>query len=92
VQDEQASVLARDANVAIVHLAGRKFPGVHMQGDTFMELRRQPADAVGRLQRTSCDGAVVDELDDVLQQMTEMLRLYEATLLRRGIQRPYHAP
>jgi hypothetical protein len=87
VQDEQAWVLAREGNVAIVQLTGRKFPGVHVQGDTFAELRRQLADTVGRMQCTSTDGDVIDELDDVVQQMTEMLRLYEATLHARGMPR-----
>jgi predicted RNase H-like HicB family nuclease len=92
MQDEQARVLARDGNVAIVQLTGRRFPGVHVQGDTFAELRRQLADTVGRMRRTSSDGDVIDGLDDVVQRMTEMLRLYEATLHERGIPHPYHAP
>ena len=85
-------MLAQEGNVAVVQLKGRAFPGVHIQGDTFMELRRQLANTVARLRRTSCDHKVVDELGDLVQQMTEMLRCYEATLLERGIQLPHHAP
>ena len=92
MQDEQARVLARDGNIAIVQLEGRAFPGLHVQGDTFMELRQQLADAVVRLRQSGCDGEVMEELDGVVQEMTEMLARYEATLLTRGIQRPYHAP
>jgi hypothetical protein len=49
VDNEQAQVLARGGNTAVIQLKGRAFPGIHIQGDTFAELRRQLAEAIGRL-------------------------------------------
>lgn len=36
--EEPARVLGRDGNAAVVHLPGRAYPGVHLQGDTFAAL------------------------------------------------------
>jgi hypothetical protein len=89
VEYEQAQVLARDGNAAVVHLPGRAFPGLHVQGDTFAELRRQLADAAGRLRRAADGDEALDELDYAVEEMTQMLRFYETVLAERGIRLPY---
>ncbi|MGI5521615.1 DUF6959 family protein [Micromonospora sp. CA-259024] len=45
MSQEQAQVLSRGTNCAVVQLAGRAFPGIHVQGDTFAALLMQLADA-----------------------------------------------
>ncbi|WP_373871041.1 DUF6959 family protein [Actinoplanes philippinensis] len=53
--DEQGQVLASGGNIAVTHLAGRAFPGVHIQGDTFANLRQQLVDVARRLRQDPSD-------------------------------------
>jgi hypothetical protein len=86
---EQARVLARSGNVAVTHLDGRAFPGVHIQGDTFAELQRQGADAVDRLRRAPAESDALDEIDSVVREMAQIRVFYEATLAEHDIRLPY---
>lgn len=86
---EQARVLARGGNAAVTQLDGRAFPGIHIQGDTFAELQRQLADCVSRVRHAADDTDAWDDLDDVVEEVTQMLRFYEAVLEEHGIRRPY---
>ncbi|MFD6563181.1 DUF6959 family protein [Micromonospora profundi] len=49
MSQEQAQVLNRGVNCAVVQLAGRAFPGIHVQGDTFAEIWMQLANAARTL-------------------------------------------
>ncbi|GAA2687944.1 DUF6959 family protein [Actinoplanes palleronii] len=89
MSDEQARVLARNGNLAVTHLDGRAFPGVHIQGDTFANWQHQLAEATRRLHNTTDDADATDDLTDVVEEMTEVLRFYEATLKTQGLRRPY---
>ncbi|WP_436535440.1 DUF6959 family protein [Actinoplanes sp. HUAS TT8] len=89
MSDERADVLARGGNVAVTRLAGRAFPGVHIQGDTFAELVRQAADAARQLRRDPSDGDALEDLDDLVGELIGVREFYEATLAERGIDRPY---
>ncbi|MGC4881008.1 DUF6959 family protein [Micromonospora sp. DT43] len=89
MSQDQAQVLSRGTNFAVVQLSGRAFPGIHLQGDTFAALLVQLADAARLLRRDSGDRAVLDELDDAVAELERFLGFYEATLSERGIQRPY---
>jgi hypothetical protein len=53
---------------------------IHVQGDTFAELQRQLAGAVGRLRRTVGDSEALDDLDDAVEEMAKMLSFYESVL------------
>lgn len=87
--DEYAHVLARGGNTAVTHLAGRTFPGLHIQGDTFAELQRSLADAAGRLRRGPTEAATLDDLDNAIAEMAQMLRFYESVLDEHDIRLPY---
>ncbi|MFE9191150.1 DUF6959 family protein [Micromonospora sp. NPDC007208] len=89
MSQDQAQVLSRGTNFAVVQLSGRAFPGIHLQGDTFAALLVQLADAARLLRRDPADRAVLDELDDAVGELERFLGFYEATLSERGIQRPY---
>jgi hypothetical protein len=89
VTKEQARVLARDGNVAVTQLAGRAFPGIHIQGDTFAELQRQFADAVNQLRRTRDDTDAWEKLDSAVEELTQMVRYYESVLEEHDVERPY---
>jgi hypothetical protein len=89
MSQDQAQVLSRGTNFAVVQLSGRAFPGIHLQGDTFAALLVQLADAARLLRRDPGDRTVLDELDDAVGELERFLGFYEATLSERGIQRPY---
>jgi hypothetical protein len=92
MSETRARVLARGGNVAVTHLDGRAFPGVHVQGDTFAELLNGVTGAAGRLRRDPGDGEALDDLDYVAGEMAEMLRFYESVLVEHGMKRPYFTP
>ncbi|MEH1169331.1 hypothetical protein V6V47_28525 [Micromonospora sp. CPCC 205539] len=89
MSQEQAQVLSRGTNCAVVQLPGRAFPGVHLQGDTIAALVMQLADAARLLRHEPGDRAALDELDEVVAEAERLLGFYEATLSERGIRRPY---
>ncbi|MFG1918108.1 DUF6959 family protein [Micromonospora sp. NPDC048898] len=89
MSQDQAQVLSRGTNFAVVQLSGRAFPGIHLQGDTFAALLVQLADAARLLRRDPGDRAALDELDDAVGELERFLGFYEATLSERGVQRPY---
>ncbi|MEU4792103.1 hypothetical protein AB0F95_20590 [Micromonospora tulbaghiae] len=89
MSQEQAQVLSRGGNWAVVQLAGRAFPGLHVQGDTFAALWTQLAAAARMLREVPGDGEALDDLDDAVREAEEFLRFYEAALAERGIRRPY---
>jgi predicted RNase H-like HicB family nuclease len=89
VSDEQGQVLAIGGNVAVTHLVGRAFPGVHMQGDTFANLRQQIADVARRLRRDPSDDEALDDLDYAVEEMTQVLQFYETVLAERDMNLPY---
>ena len=93
-------MLNRGVNCAVVQLAGRAFPGIHVQGDTFAEIWMQLANAARTL-RDARDGEdpgnredpgnseALDDLDYAIGELKGFLSYYEATLSERGIRRPY---
>ncbi|MBG0569255.1 DUF6959 family protein [Actinoplanes aureus] len=89
VSDEQGQVLAIGGNVAVTQLIGREFPGLHIQGDTFANLQHQVADVARRIRRDPSDGEALDDLDYVVDEMTQLLQFYEAVLAEREINLPY---
>jgi hypothetical protein len=86
---EDASILRRDGNWAVVQLPGRRFPGIHIQADTFAALREQLARAGRALRDGPSESEALDELRGVVEEMDAMLRFYEQVLLEEGIRRPY---
>jgi Family of unknown function (DUF6959) len=84
-----APILSRAGNWAVVLLPDRKFPGLHVQGDTFAALRAQLAGAARMLHGDPADPDALDELDGVVEEMDSMIAFYEQVLAERGIQRPY---
>ncbi|MEU1688894.1 hypothetical protein [Micromonospora sp. NPDC005707] len=89
MSQEQAQVLSRGTNCAVVELAGRAFPGLHLQGDTFAALWIQLADAARTLREDPGNGEALDDLDYAIQEAQGFLGFYEATLSEQGIRRPY---
>lgn len=89
VKHEEPSVLARDGNWAVVHLPGRRFPGVHVQGDTVAALRAQFFEAARALRRDPADLKALDELDAAVAEIDALIGYYEQVLADHGINIPY---
>lgn len=54
-----------------------------------MTLRRQLADAISRARHTVKGTDALDDLDYAIEELTQMLRFYEAVLEEHHLQRPY---
>ncbi|MBG6105440.1 DUF6959 family protein [Micromonospora vinacea] len=89
MNEEQAQVLSRGTNCAVVQLPGRAFPGIHVQGDTFAALLTQLADAARLLRQDRDHRGALDDLDHAVREVEGLLSFYQATLSERGIRRPY---
>lgn len=89
MDEDGAPILARAGNWAVVHLPGRRFPGLHLQGDTLAAMRTQLADAARVLRGDPADAHALDEVDDVVEEMSALLAYYEQVLAERGSERPY---
>ncbi|MEU8006722.1 hypothetical protein AB0B66_36665 [Catellatospora sp. NPDC049111] len=85
----EVTLLSQAGNAAVVHLPGRAFPGVNLQGDSLSVLRTQLAGAAGTLRETPGDADALDELDDVVRELNALLAYYERVLARHGMRRPY---
>jgi hypothetical protein len=86
---ERHQPLPGKAHWAVVHLPGRTFPGLHVQGDTFAALRTQLAGAVRMLRGDPADPDALDDLDGVVEDMDAMLAFYEQVVAEHGFNRPY---
>jgi len=80
---DEASIelLAREGNLAVLRLPGRRFPGLFVQGDTLATI----VDLLDAGEGNS-DAEAVSE---ARERLTELLAFYEAALTKHGIQRPY---
>lgn len=87
-QEQRADVLARDGNWAVVHLPGRRFPAVAVQGDTLSALRDETAEALEHLAADDVAEAtwVLNALAD---RLGELLGFYEKVLGDHGLRVPY---
>jgi hypothetical protein len=89
MDESSALILSRAGDWAVVHLPGREFPGLQLQGDTFAELRTRLAVAARTLHDDPAEPGGLEELDGAVKDMDAMLAFYEQVLVERGIKRPY---
>jgi hypothetical protein len=81
MDETSVELLAREGNLAVLRLPGRKFPGLFVQGDTL-------ATIVSLLEVEEGNGDA-DAVSEARERLTELLAFYEAALAENGIQRPY---
>ncbi|ADG76015.1 conserved hypothetical protein [Cellulomonas flavigena DSM 20109] len=86
--EEPVSVLARDGNRAVVHLPGRRFPALAVQGDTLSTLRDDAAEALELLASAEVEEAT-ETLRLLVDDLGELLGFYEQVLGDLGMQLPY---
>jgi len=89
MDEDGAPIVSRAGNWAVVHLPGRRFPGIHIQGDTFAAMRTQLESAARLLRSAPADSHALDDVDGVVEEMNAMLAHYEQVLVKRGSKRPY---
>lgn len=87
--DDQFAIYARDGNLAVVHLPGRRFPGLAIQGDTLHTLVREAEEVAVALQTCTASPDLIEEMDDLVGRLRAMQAFYEAALGDRGIELPY---
>ncbi|MCY1045334.1 hypothetical protein OV208_28720 [Corallococcus sp. bb12-1] len=92
MESNEVVLLSRQGNTAVVHLPGRQYPGVVIQGDSLSILH-----ALVREARELCPAAPTKDgaddtaslLDDVEERLRDYLTMYEAVLKERHIPLPY---
>ncbi len=84
----ELEVFSDEGNHWIVRSAGRQFPALVIQGDSFNSLRV----AVRRISQRAAvigDEALIDEAAGLLQRFDERLAHYEAVLREHDLDLPY---
>lgn len=84
-----ARVYAIDGNLAVVHLPGRKFPAIAVQGDTLHTLVAQVEEIYAAVVASDRDGDIVDEVNDLVTRLRAIGVFYEVVLRENGIAIPY---
>lgn len=81
----EVRLLSEPENFAVVHIPGRRFPGVVFQGDSLNILIKELEEAL----ETDDAGAREDQLSFVIQMLRGIQQKYEGTLEREKIPLPY---
>lgn len=85
---ESVELLSPPTNYAVVHLPGRKFPGVVFQGDSLHNLLRRITE-LRELTGKYGDDEVATSLSELSESLSEVIQHYEAVCSNRGIPLPY---
>lgn len=80
-----AEMLTGSGNYAVVHLPGRRFPGVVFQGDSLATLCQQLRSVLD----LSDGGPVHDVLESLVRDLDDVLRSYLDVLERRDLGPPH---
>lgn len=89
--DQPVVLLEPPGNWAVVHFAGRDYPALAVQGDTFSALRDSALHAQERLESDDVEGCA-EELEDLVSTLRDALAHYERVLRDRGFRVPYGNP
>ena len=86
--EDTAQLLSPATNFAVVHLPGRRFPGVVVQGDTLNGLVRNLKDMSRLLDKGDLEELAAG-LVLVTEPLLDALHHYERVCTERGIELPY---
>ena len=84
-------LLEPPGNRGVVHFAGRRYPALAVQGDTFSALRDSALRAQERLSSDDVEGCA-EELEGLIATLRDALTHYERVLRDRGFNVPYGNP
>lgn len=87
VKTLQVELLSGKGNGAVVHLPGRRFPGVVVQGDTLRALHADVVEAREALDRGDASAAR-DCLQGLADQLADVLERCDAALRAHRMERP----
>ena len=87
----KVDLLSHGGNNAVVHMPGRRFPGVLAQGDTLASLLAW-AEQTERLLQAGQQAEALEEVDGLADKLGTMLHAYEAALDGCGLPLPYAEP
>jgi hypothetical protein len=85
---ESIELLSPPTNYAVVHLPGRKFPGVVFQGDSLHNLLHSITE-LRRLTEKYSDDEVETSLAELAETLGDVVQFYEKVCSDRGIALPY---
>lgn len=84
-------LLTEATNWAVVHLPGRAFPGVVIQGDSLNTLLHELIAIRKRATRLH-DSELDLEIDEVIDRLQRVLDSYKSVLKREGMELPFSEP
>jgi uncharacterized protein DUF6959 len=88
---DTVKLLSGAHNYAVVHLPGRRFPGVVFQGDSLWILHSAIA-SLSAIASKYADEELTAELQDLRDGLGGVLAFYEETCAKHGIGLPYTKP
>jgi hypothetical protein len=88
MSDLSAPIVAHVPNSGIVHLPGRRFPGVVIQGDSLSQMFDDLVDALNAAKVRGDEDSYYG-IFMVAERMQELLNAYEGALRSVGMDRPY---
>jgi hypothetical protein len=86
--DQGAKILSHVPNSGIVHLPGRKYPAVAIQGDTLYRFFRVARELLSEAKRLRHEEMYYNALD-IAEDLQRQLLHYEETLEKHGYNLPY---
>lgn len=89
--NESASILSHISNSGIVHLPGRRFPGIAIQGDTLSALYDSTLYLLTQFREQNAEEEYYEVLP-IAEQLHAHLLHYEKTLKEHGFDLPYSKP
>jgi hypothetical protein len=84
----QIDVLSETPNCPVVHMPGRKFPGVVLQGDS-LRILLDSAEEVCRLCGSVRDSALFAEAVSLREKLADYVTAYEQVMKASGRELPY---
>ena len=91
MNDESAPIVAHVPNSGIVHMPGRRFPGIVVMGDSLSSMFDKLADSLIGAKRSQ-DEESYYSIFMVAERMQELLSAYEQALSATGNPLPYSTP
>ena len=91
MNDESAPIVAHVPNSGIVHMPGRRFPGIVVMGDSLSSMFDKLADALIGAKKYKDEESYYSILI-VAEKMQELLSAYEQALSATGTKLPYSTP
>lgn len=81
-------VFSEATNAAVVHMPGRRFPGVVLQGDT-LDTMAQSASRLRNFLQVGVDANAADEAALLVEELAELVVHYKRVLREHNLELPF---